>query len=240
MDRRGWNTARAINVEAVTASSSQYDRCLNSVHLSQGATLLCCGVSAKLGPTSLDAPDDGRLVVSVSFPLIGSSVGGAAIEQAQHVMRYFLEQAIPLLVDVTDLLILRGVACWVVLVDVVVLNADGSLLDAALKCASHALGGVTLPRTTLPGSGVVVQPKPLKTVRKLGSCCTVALLRASTVLLLDPSSAEESVADCLVTVVLEEEGGRVLLFWNHGGLPVAPMVTRRIVQLTMMRAGNLE
>ena len=57
--------------------------------------------------------------------------------------------------DLTKLLIGTGRACWILYLDICILDADGSILDACMLGAVSALSGLkSLPKVAIDEAGV--------------------------------------------------------------------------------------
>lgn len=56
-----------------------------------------------------------------------------------------------------------GRACWIIYLDIYVLDADGSILDACLLGAVTAISGLkSLPQVAIDEAGVSLLENPLK------------------------------------------------------------------------------
>lgn len=200
--RRPDDTRRPVvtrNVVAGTVASVQY-QC--------GETLLVSSVSCTMGPPV--QPDAGRIIFSVSSPF-------AEDPNAIRLLEAFLTDSISMCFDTKTLCILPGEACWIVNVDIVLMALDGGLRAACLHAAALLFQELTLPQAKLPNSMYSVA-----TTLKL-SCvphaATFAVLFSAEVILVDASAAEESVADALVTVVVDRSApaaANILLVSHHG------------------------
>jgi exosome complex RNA-binding protein Rrp42 (RNase PH superfamily) len=127
--------------------------------------------------------------------------------------------------DLTQLVISEGLLVWVVYVDLVVLNYDGSVFDAVLLAVNAALGTALLPRVACnEETGVVTSVEeesciPLRIgSRPLGVCVAVLETKeGNTIILVDPDIDEQDVACAIVQLVFEEEGGLLGMTQSRGG-----------------------
>jgi exosome complex component RRP43 len=107
---------------------------------------------------SSEAPADGQLVVSVEMTALSSpSYRPGRAPSITHVIQQRLTEVLVGcgVLKLSDLCIGEGQAVWVVYLDLYILNAAGSLLDAALLAAVAALQDTKLPAVHLTEEGNV-------------------------------------------------------------------------------------
>eukprot|EP00891_Asterochloris_glomerata_P004633 jgi/Astpho2/4633/fgenesh1_pg.00067_%23_145_t len=118
-------------------------------------------------------------------------------------------------VDLKDLCISPGKAVWCVYLELYILDAAGSLLDAALLAAVAALSTLKLPQAVVNNSGNVTlreaeqqQESPKQTpavplrLRAVPLCTTCILYEGQ--LLTDPTAEEEALAACTISTAMDE------------------------------------
>ncbi|KAK7195819.1 exosome-associated protein 2 [Novymonas esmeraldas] len=180
-------------------------------------TCIQCTVQGLLGPPHPAQPAAGRLNVHVEAPFV-EHVGGAASVNYRS-FQYMVTSGsadLPLrqlegyigtvldgCLDLGQLSILEGEACWVLNVTVTLLSFDGGLRAGGLHAVLAALHNMQLPRTRLP-NGDVVESRRLQL-----SCCPVActfafFAGAQVQLVSDATAIEEHVADGLITLAVSE------------------------------------
>nr|CCC96140.1 unnamed protein product [Trypanosoma congolense IL3000] len=173
-----------------------------------------CSVSGLFGPPPPDQPEEGRLTVNVSAPFFQSHIMDQ-VGTALREVAWFVQSTITSCMDLTELSIISGEACWVLQTELVVLNADGGLRAAALHAAVAAMQNMLLPRSRLP-NGDMVESRRIR-FHTVPVAVTIGVYKASAAdvrLLMDTNAAEESVVEGLVTVVLGDSDGIVALTQN--------------------------
>jgi exosome complex RNA-binding protein Rrp42 (RNase PH superfamily) len=143
------------------------------------------------------------------------------------------------------LCIRAGEACWLLFVDVVVISVDGSLRGAIMEAVQQCFRNLKLPAMELPDgtSSTPVDLRPTKDAESLSAptavrCVTIAAISsassngvdtdaATVYLVVDPNSAEETVADGVISAVITKSTAapassvRVLSLSYHGGCAVS-------------------
>eukprot|EP00775_Hariotina_reticulata_P012502 gene12502-12637_t len=123
-----------------------------------GASTVLAGVRLEVMVPSSEAPADGQLVVSVEMTALSSP--NYRPGRAPSITYVIQQRVTDILIGcgvlkLSDLCIGEGQAVWVVYLDLYILNAAGSLLDAALLAAVAALQGTKLPAVHLTEEGNV-------------------------------------------------------------------------------------
>ncbi len=164
-----------------------------------GNTNVLAGVKIAVDEPMPDKPNEGNLIVSAELlPLASAEYetgppSPESIEFARVVDRGIRAAGV---VDTGALFIEEG-KVWAVFVDLYVLNYDGNLFDTGTLAASAALANTRMPRYE---DGKVVRdgsmPK-LKTGNTVTSC---TYAKIDNRILLDPSRAEELVAETRMTI----------------------------------------
>lgn len=229
-----------------------------SALLRLGQTSVIVGVQCEPvapAPEETDSEESrGRIVVSIDLPAIcspaaagvsGMSLGGAAgaagrsgqVEREKAVLTELLQRtASDGLVDLTSLLAVKGHAVWSCHCDVVVLEHDGNLADAALLAMMVALSRVRLPRCKWDeehGALVVEEERalPLSLATPLYPS-TFAMVGGS--MLFDPTAEEESLATSLFTLMLDASG-ELRSLHKPGGAPLPDGSLEACVQAAQQR-----
>lgn len=172
-------------------------------------------------------------------------------------------------VDYNDLCIVKGKAAWKVVLNCVVLNNDGNVVDAAILGCVAALRNLRLPMTKTElvkdsGESLVVQViddlekendactkrkgTPL-TLRSIPVPLTVGMFKGK--MLIDPTLEEEAVCDGTVTVVVDaaslndnDEGsnsdGIVLSLQKNGTAMASADKLITCIQLSFDRAREMK
>ncbi|KAG5181267.1 ribosomal protein S5 domain 2-type protein [Tribonema minus] len=157
-DGRGWLDYRSISVQGEVLPQANGSARITIAH---GGTEVLAAVKIETGVPSADAPHEGRVEVCVEcsnslFPTFDDRSGGD-VNAALSLMlaRTVVESGA---LDLKSLCIIPGRFCWIVYLDVLVLQADGNLLDAASFAAYVAFNTALVPRTTvISGEGAGVE-----------------------------------------------------------------------------------
>ncbi|KAI8818353.1 ribosomal protein S5 domain 2-type protein [Fimicolochytrium jonesii] len=199
-----------------------------------GDTTVICGVKAEVTEPKPAAPKHGFLVPNVDLPPICSpnSRPGPPSELAQTVSEY-IDQVVKgsELLNAQDLCIEPGHAVWVLYADIVCLNHDGNILDAALIALGAALRHVRLPKATyndeLGGTVRVAEEKTIALkIRRSLVPVTFGVFDSITPLA-DPTFDEEPHLSSRISYILSHlststpsDAIQLAGLYNPGGAPV--------------------
>ncbi|XP_020505793.1 exosome complex component RRP43 [Labrus bergylta] len=176
-----------------------------------GNTTVICGIKAELANPTVEAPGKGYIVPNVDLPPLCSSRfrPGPPGEQAQAASQFIADVIESSdLIQTEDLCIDRGKLCWVLYCDLMCLDYDGNVLDACIIALLAALKNTQLPEVTVNAEtstpevnlekrrGLQIQRHPVG-----ASFCVFD----DSILIVDPTSEEESLATAQLTVVTDEE-----------------------------------
>ncbi|GIL45664.1 hypothetical protein Vafri_2868 [Volvox africanus] len=233
-DGRPLGRARAVTIGAGAITSVD-----GSALVKVGRTTVLAGVRLEIIRPDEMSPSLGQLALSVELAPFSSQEYRPG-RPPDHVSVITEHLTTALLsgddaVELTSLCIAQGKAAWRASLDLYVLDADGCVLDAALLAALAALRNTRIPpvRTTRDGHYVpvgggragdaggegVVESSPIAI--GLGRCplgLTCCLYRGH--LLVDPTADEERLAECCVSVVLDQHG-RLQGVYKLGGKVLA-------------------
>ncbi|MFB6076924.1 MAG: RNA-binding protein, partial [Candidatus Nanohaloarchaea archaeon] len=144
LDDRDFDEFRDIDLEAAhvreTADGSAY--------VEMGDTKLVVGISTDIDSPYDDSPKSGTLITNAELGPMASEDWEAgpptieAVELARVVDRGIRESGI---IDLEDLGIVEGEKCWMLFVDIHVLDYDGNLIDASFLGAVTALLSGEMP-----------------------------------------------------------------------------------------------
>ncbi|KAL4608565.1 exosome complex component RRP43 [Arapaima gigas] len=189
-----------------------------------GNTTVICGVKAELAAPPTDAPNKGYVVPNVDLPPLCSSKfrPGPPGEQAQ-VASQFVADLIDSsnIIQREDLCIEKGKLSWVLYCDIMCLDYDGNLLDACVIALLAALknGKSRLPDVTINKETRLAEVDTQRLHRLNVTNHPVASSFAvfdNTIVIVDPTAEEESLAMATVTVALDE-GDRICALHKPGG-----------------------
>ena len=145
-------------------------------------------------------------------------------------------------VDLADLVVVSGKMAWVVNIDLVCLNHDGSVLDCALKALVAALRNLCLPKVivTEPDDDDELEESAKVSVdldaerdplRLQGQPLGVSFGVFEGKIIVDPTIEEEKMSETVVTVVLDAETNDLVHFYKPGGVGLARERLTEVTQL---------
>ncbi|KXZ47061.1 hypothetical protein GPECTOR_38g298 [Gonium pectorale] len=229
-DGRPLGRARAVTIGAGAITSAD-----GSALVKVGRTTVLAGVRLEIARPDETAPGDGQLLINVELAPF-SSADYRPGRQPEHVSAIAEKLASALLsgdaVQLKSLCIAEGKAAWRATLDVYVLDADGCVLDAALLAALAALRNTRIPavRNTREGhyvpargggggeAGLVPSSPTAVDITRMPLGLTCCLYREH--ILVDPTADEERLAECGVSVVLDQHG-RLQGLYKAGGKVLA-------------------
>ncbi|MFB6294309.1 MAG: RNA-binding protein [Candidatus Nanohaloarchaea archaeon] len=209
LDGRDFDEFRDIELEA----GHIHETADGSAYVEMGDTKLIVGISTEIGDPYDDSPESGTLITNAELGPMASEEWEAgpptieAVELARVVDRGIRESG---MIDLEDLGIEEGEKCWLLFVDIHVLDFDGNLIDASFLGAVTALLDGSFPAydeaedeldreadgEDIPAEGIPVT----LTGRKIGDQ-----------LLIDTTGEEEDVETARLTVTLNDEDNLVSL-----------------------------
>lgn len=206
---------------------------LSSVAVRVGASFAIAAVKAEVGPTEPEQPALGRVDFAVTFsPMadFGSDLSRDEQLQRSREVALALDEAFATAVCRKDLGVTHSEVCWVLKVDVRIMELDGPALDVCCLAAAAALRRVSLPAATL-ADGTETVAKALR-VPCVPVSATCALALNGSVILADPSLNEALVTDASVTVTVDAaRGGALLGVRHHGGFPAATAAVQAMAEM---------
>ncbi|XP_041657413.1 exosome complex component RRP43 [Cheilinus undulatus] len=187
-----------------------------------GNTTVICGIKAELANPTVDAPGKGYIVPNIDLPPLCSSRfrPGPPGEQAQAASQFIadiIESSE--VIQTEDLCIERGKLCWVLYCDLMCLDYDGNVLDACIIALLAALKNTQLPEVTIntetSSPEVNSEKRCSLKIHKHPVGASFCVFDDS-ILILDPTSEEESLSTAQLTVVTDEED-RLCAIHKPGG-----------------------
>ncbi|CAM9768223.1 unnamed protein product, partial [Discosporangium mesarthrocarpum] len=214
-DGRGRFDYRAVAVQAgVLAQTNGSAR----VTIAHNGTDVLVAVKVDVGEPEIAFPSRGRVEVCAEcsnslFPKFDERASGDINAMLGGALERSMRGAEG--IDLDALCILPGKFCWVVHVDVLVLQADGNLLDASSFGTYVALNTATIPKVTpVMGEGgvfddFVMSPYVGEAVPIVGAdrvpVC-ISMSRIGSHFIVDASMEEESCVEASVGVFVDRDG----------------------------------
>ncbi|MBU2559451.1 exosome complex protein Rrp42 [archaeon] len=202
VDGRGFDDYRPITIETDIGHKAD-----GSALVKMGDTQVMAGIKLLLGQPFSDMPNSGVLTTNAELRPGASPTFEAGppkpptVEIARVVDRGIRESGA---IDVDKLCITEGELCWIVFVDMHVLDYSGNLFDAGMLSSMAALLDTRLPKVEdgkiiygeKTNNKLPIANKPVETTfAKIGSG-----------VVLDPNLDEERVMDARLTVATDKSG----------------------------------
>ncbi|GAQ79983.1 exosome complex component RRP43 [Klebsormidium nitens] len=229
-----------------------------------GSTTLLAGIKLEVMTPTAEAPDAGKIAATFEMPPLCSPDARPErrLEETSVVVQQVMNAIESAgLVNTKELLISTGKAAWVAYLDIYCLDADGSLLDAALLAAVAAFADLTLPPVRVNPEGhvlpvlsgaqggnlrengdasseVVTVERRKLTLGAMPWAATIGLYKGH--LIVDPTAEEEALLESTVTTILDEAGRLISLFKPGGITAVTTALIQDCVELTRHRARELK
>ncbi|XP_029458590.1 exosome complex component RRP43 isoform X1 [Rhinatrema bivittatum] len=204
-----------VNIGSITTADG-------SALVKLGNTIIICGIKAEFAAPPADAPNKGYIVPNVDLPPLCSSRfrPGPPGEEAQ-VASQFIADVIEnsQIVLKEDLCIANGKLAWVLYCDIICLDYDGNILDACTCALLGALKNVQLPSVKInEETGLAEVSVKEKSPLKIGKnpVATSFAIFDDTLLLVDPTAEEETLATGTITIVTDEDD-RLCVLRKPGG-----------------------
>jgi exosome complex component RRP42 len=201
-DGRGFDDYRPISIE--TGISAKAD---GSAIVKIGDTQVMGGVKLLLGQPFSDMPNSGVLTTNAELRPLASPTFEAGppkprtVEIARVVDRGIRESGT---IDVDKLCITEGELCWIVFVDMHVLDYEGNLFDAGTLSAMAALLDTRLPK--VEDDKIIYGEKTNKKLPLANKQVETTFAKIGSGIVLDPNLDEERVMDARLTVATDKKG----------------------------------
>lgn len=233
-DGRKLEEYRSVRVERSVSETAE-----GSARVHIGNTDIFAGVKLSIGEPYPDTPDEGSLMIGAELIPMASPLfelgppGIVAVELARVVDRAIRESKA---IDVKKLCIKKGEKIWIVSVDVVPVNDDGNLFDAAALATLAALQDTRFPK--YEDDELDYRTKTKKQLPLLKLPISVTVHKIGNLFLVDPTPEEEEVSDARLTVAMTPSGELCAL--QKGGeqtLTIADV--RTMVELALQKGAEL-
>jgi exosome complex component RRP42 len=222
---------REITVETDIASTAE-----GSARVKIGETEILAGVKMEIASPFPDRPEEGAIMLNAEFLPMASPEfesgppGMPAIELARVVDRGIRESGA---LDLKKLCIKKGEKCWMIVVDICIVNDAGNLLDAAALGAIAAIRDANFP--TYENDELDYKKPTDKKIELTKTPIAITVLKIGDCLLVDPMHDEEASVDSRLTVTTTEDG--VICALQKGGLqPILTEDVDKMLDLAMEKA----
>mmetsp|Transcript_34324 Transcript_34324/g.45394 ORF Transcript_34324/g.45394 Transcript_34324/m.45394 type:complete len:297 (+) Transcript_34324:199-1089(+) len=148
-DGRGRLDYRPVSVETNVLPQSNGSA---RVVLSYGATNIIAASKVEVGPPRLDCPNEGRVEVAVQvsnalFRKFDDRASQDADAELSQALARVIKQSQT--IDLKSLCIIPGKFCWVIHLDLLVLSANGNILDPASFAAYITMNTTRIPKVSV-------------------------------------------------------------------------------------------
>ena len=193
---------REVKVEYDVVPSAE-----GSARVTIGDTIVLAGVKLGVEKPYPDTPDSGMLMVNAEFmPMASPEFESgppsiASIELARVVDRGIRESGA---IDIKKLCLEEGEKAWSIGIDVITINDDGNLMDAAALAALAALKVTKFPKMNKDGS-LDYKEKTKDGLPLVKEPISVTTHMIGDQIIVDPSTKEEYSSDARITVAALDE-----------------------------------
>ena len=206
-----------------------------------GKTVVLAGVKMAIEKPYNDTPDEGGIMVNAELLPLSSSEyeygppGIKAVELARVTDRGIREAKA---IDLKKLCFKPGEKAWFVTIDIVTINDDGNLFDAAGLAALAALKSACFPEVDNATGAIDYKKKTKTPLPLLKEPLPITIYKIGTSLLVDPTREEENAYDARLTVSSDDIG--ILSALQKGGeAPLSLEQIDRMIDLALEKAAFL-
>ena len=201
-NNRGLEDYREVTVEFGVSKNAE-----GSARVTIGDTIVLAGVKMSLEKPFNDKPDEGILMVNTELTPMSAPdfeagpPGDEAIEIARVVDRGIREAKT---IDLKQMVIKAGEKVWGVSIDIVSVNEDGNLMDAAGLAAIAALSVTKFP--SMENEKIDYKKITDKKLPVNELPIPVTVVKIGDKLLVDADTEEKEVIDARITITSIEDG----------------------------------
>ncbi|GAA5854889.1 hypothetical protein JCM5353_005072 [Sporobolomyces roseus] len=239
-----WRDA-SVNLGSVSTAPS-------SALVRLGNTTIVCGITLEIAPPEISTPYQGFIVPNIDLSSLCSPIfrPGPPSDESQVLSSRLKDILISSnVVDLESLCIEPGKSAFVLYLDLVCLNYDGGVLDAAVLACVGALNSLILPQATfdVDTNETICDPissdTPGRPIELSSEPYAVSFAYFNGHLLPDPTLFESQLSTSQITIVLDSRSKKgELLGVYQAGAPLgkdARGVLRECIELARGRAGEL-
>jgi len=203
-----------------------------------GNTIVMTGVKLGIEKTYNDTPNEGGIMVNAELlPLSNPDYEPGppsikAIELARVIDRGIREAKA---IDLKKLCITPGEKAWFVIVDIITINDDGNLFDAAGLAALAALKSAFYPTVNKETGAIDYKHKTKEKLPLIKEPLPVTIYKVNNKLLVDPTLEEEGAYDARLTVATDDNG-TISALQKGGTEPLTAEEISQIIDLAQVKA----
>ena len=198
---------KKLEYRPITVETGVYKNAEGSARVKIGDTEVMAGVKMDVQEPYPDQQDKGTIMVGVELTPLASpkfELGPPrieAIELARVVDRGIRESE---MIDLKSLCVKEGELVWIAIIDIVPLNDDGNLYDAASLAAIAAIKDAKMPK--LDGKKVNYDERTKQSLKLNTEPISVTVLKIGDDFIVDPTTKEWGMMDARLTVAVSKEG----------------------------------
>lgn len=236
IDKRKLDEYRKISYQ-----TGLIEKANGSALLSLGETMVLVGVKVELGQPFEDTPDQGVLVVNAELLPLASQTfepgppDERAIALARYVDRSIRESNT---IDLKSLVIVPGKICYVVYVDVYVLDYGGNLIDASVLATVKALENTKIKKYEVDQDGKLAETEKMENLKLNDFPISVTFGVINNKYFADPNLEEEQTCDTFLTFTYTQAGNICAVMKNEQGL-VTPSQVIEMMELGWKKAKEI-
>jgi exosome complex component RRP42 len=234
-DGRKMDEYRPITIETGVSHMAE-----GSARVKIGGTEVIAGVKLGVDTPYPDTPAQGNLMINAELTPLSSPLfetgppGDQATELARVIDRCIRETKA---IDLTKLCIKEKEHVWSVMIDIVTVNDEGNLLDAAALAAVAALKDAVFPEVSEEGD-VDYTKKTEKKLPLVQTPVEITVVRIGDHIMIDPLPAEEEVIDARLTVAFNDKD-MVCAMQKGGEMPLSAEDILAMIDLAQAKAKEL-
>lgn len=232
-DGRKLLETRKIEVELGISKNAE-----GSARVKFGGTEVLAGVKLALGEPYPDTPDEGAMMVEAELSPMSNPEFEAgppdirAVELARVVDRGIRESKA---IDMKKLCIKEGEKCWLVCIDIVTINDEGNLIDAAGVAALAALKNAVFPK--IEDEKIDYKSKTAKKLPLSREPISVTISKINDYMIVDPTIEEEKMIDARLTVASFE--GKLCSLQKGGDSPLSIDDVEKMVEVGLKKVDEI-
>ena len=220
-DGRSFNSFRETEVKTNVVDTAD-----GSCIVKLGNTTVICGVKGSIVEKVTLNDDKGLVEVTISLPVNFTRWNKDQLKDQEEVYAHKFNQLLrdSGCFDVSQLII-NSTHSWSLLLEVVVLDFDGNVMDAAFTAILGSLMFASLPVVTStdgPNETFVFSPNEskklaLKSFPFSSTFCIMTNSEGNHLILSDPTIEEETLSSGLLTAIIDNGSGKVVSVAKEGG-----------------------
>uniref|UniRef100_A0A336LSU3 Ribosomal RNA-processing protein 43 n=1 Tax=Culicoides sonorensis TaxID=179676 RepID=A0A336LSU3_CULSO len=203
-----------------------------------GNTIVVCGIKAEISTPTATEPNRGYFVPNIELtPLCSPKYRpGAPSEDAQVYSRILYDILLNSeCLNLKDLCIVEEKMVWTLYCDIMCLNHDGSVVDAAVIAAVAALKSLKLPKViyNVDTEACDVE-EDKKNKLKIGAVpISTSFMIFDEKIITDPTAEEDKLAATSITIAISNS--ELSYLCKPGGFPIEPSILEKCIRQAISR-----